>query len=51
MIQGARKEEQVPEVQFAALQALLNSLEFVRSNFEREGERNFNMQVVCEATQ
>ncbi|WFC98298.1 karyopherin Kap95 [Malassezia yamatoensis] len=51
VIQGARKEEQVPEVQFAALQALLNSLEFVRSNFEREGERNYIMQVVCEATQ
>lgn len=51
VIQGARKEEPSPEVQFAALQALLNSLEFVRSNFEREGERNYIMQVVCEATQ
>ena len=51
VIQGARKEETVPEVQLAALQALLNSLEFVRGNFEREGERNFIMQVVCEATQ
>lgn len=51
IIQGARKEEPVPEVQHAALQALLNSLEFVRGNFEREGERNFIMQVVCEATQ
>ena len=47
VIQGARKEEPSPEVQFAALQALLNSLEFVRSNFEREGERNYIMQVVC----
>lgn len=51
VIQGARKEETVPEVQYAALQALLNSLEFVRSNFERDGERNYIMQVVCEATQ
>lgn len=51
VIQGARKEEPSPEVQFAALQALLNSLLFVRSNMEREGERNFIMQVVCEATQ
>ena len=51
VIQGARKEETSPEVQLAALQALLNSLEFVRLNFEREGERNFIMQVVCEATQ
>jgi importin subunit beta-1 len=30
---------------------LLNSLEFVRENFEREGERNYIMQVVCESTQ
>ncbi|PWY98805.1 putative karyopherin beta-1 subunit [Testicularia cyperi] len=51
VIQGARKEEQSPEVQLAALQALFNSLEFVRANFEREGERNYIMQVVCEATQ
>ncbi len=51
VIQGARKEEPAPEVQLAALQALYNSLEFVRANFEREGERNYIMQVVCEATQ
>ena len=35
----------------AAIRALNNSLEFVKDNFEREGERNFIMQVVCEATQ
>lgn len=46
VIQGARKEEPAPEVQLAALQALFNSLEFVRANFEREGERNYIMQVV-----
>jgi importin subunit beta-1 len=51
VIQGARKEEGPIEVQLAALQALFNSLEFVKSNFEREGERNYIMQVVCEATQ
>lgn len=51
VIQGARKEEPSPEVQLAALQALYNSLEFVRANFDREGERNYIMQVVCEATQ
>ncbi|PWN46943.1 putative karyopherin beta-1 subunit [Violaceomyces palustris] len=51
VIQGARKEETSPEVQLAALQALYNSLEFVRANFERDGERNYIMQVVCEATQ
>ncbi|KAH9834388.1 ARM repeat-containing protein [Rhodofomes roseus] len=51
VIHGARKEEPSPEVQLAAITALLNSLEFVRENFEREGERNYIMQVVCEATQ
>ncbi|OBZ74428.1 Importin subunit beta-1 [Grifola frondosa] len=51
VIYGARKEEPSPEVQLAAIHALLNSLEFVRDNFEREGERNYIMQVVCEATQ
>ncbi|KAI0351594.1 ARM repeat-containing protein [Trametes cingulata] len=51
VIHGARKEEPSQEVQLAAIQALLNSLEFVRDNFEREGERNYIMQVVCEATQ
>ena len=51
VIQGARKEEGPHEVQLAALQALFNSLEFVKSNFERDGERNYIMQVVCEATQ
>ncbi|MBW0462236.1 hypothetical protein O181_001951 [Austropuccinia psidii MF-1] len=51
VVSGARKEEPSPEVQLAAVNALLNSLEFVRDNFEREGERNYIMQVVCEATQ
>jgi importin subunit beta-1 len=51
VIQGARKEESSTAVQLVALRALLNSLEFVRDNFEREGERNYIMQVVCEATQ
>ncbi|KZO97585.1 ARM repeat-containing protein [Calocera viscosa TUFC12733] len=51
VVQGARKDEPEPEVQLAAVNALYNSLEFVRDNFEREGERNYIMQVVCEATQ
>lgn len=33
------------------LQALLNSLEFTRANFDKETERNYIMEVVCEATQ
>jgi importin subunit beta-1 len=62
VVQGARKEEPSMEVQGAAIHALYNSLEFIRDNFEREvsevlgranmqGERNYIMQVVCEATQ
>ena len=51
VVQGARKEETNPEVRNAAITALSDSLEFVRTNFENEGERNYIMQVVCEATQ
>lgn len=51
VIHGARKEEPSSDVQSAAIHALYNSLEFVRDNFDREGERNYIMQVVCEATQ
>lgn len=51
VIHGAQKDEQSTEVQLAAIHALYNSLEFIRENFEREGERNYIMQVVCEATQ
>ena len=51
VIQGARKEEPSPDVRQAAMTALSDSLDFVRSNFDNEGERNYIMQVVCEATQ
>ncbi|CAO1632013.1 unnamed protein product [Sympodiomycopsis kandeliae] len=51
VVHGARKDEPSAAVQLAAVQALLNSLEFISDNFEREGERNYIMQVVCEATQ
>ncbi|KAJ2156840.1 karyopherin Kap95 [Coemansia sp. RSA 552] len=51
VIQGANAEEPSQEVRYAAITALLNSLEFVRANFENEGERNVIMQTVCEATQ
>ncbi|EJD36187.1 karyopherin Kap95 [Auricularia subglabra TFB-10046 SS5] len=51
VVHGARKDEPSADVQLAAINALYNSLEFVRENFEREGERNYIMQVVCEATQ
>lgn len=51
VVQGARKEEQNHEVRLAAITALGDSLEFVGNNFKNEGERNYIMQVVCEATQ
>ena len=51
VVQGARKEEPNIEVRNSAVSALSDCLEFVRSNFENEGERNYIMQVVCEATQ
>jgi importin subunit beta-1 len=51
VVQGARKEEPSEEVRFAAVSALSDSLQFVGANFENEGERNYIMQVVCEATQ
>ncbi|KAL4799150.1 armadillo-type protein [Aspergillus venezuelensis] len=51
VVQGARREEQNMDIRFAAIKALGDSIEFVRSNMENEGERNYIMQVVCEATQ
>ncbi|KAG9014671.1 karyopherin beta [Tulasnella sp. 427] len=51
VVQGARSDETNKDVKIAALRALYNSLEFVRDNMENEGERNYLMQVVCEATQ
>lgn len=36
VVQGARKEEPSTDVQAAAINALYNSLEFIRDNFERE---------------
>ena len=51
VVQGARKEETNFDVRLAAVNSLSDSLEFVRTNFENEGERNYIMQVICEATQ
>ncbi|CAI2165648.1 6370_t:CDS:10 [Funneliformis geosporum] len=51
VVSGAKKEEPNQDVRKAAVDALYNSLEFIRDNFEREGERNYIMQIVCEATQ
>ena len=51
VVQGARKEENNNDVRLAAINSLSDSLEFVRTNFDNEGERNYIMQVICEATQ
>uniref|UniRef100_A0A670YXP0 Importin N-terminal domain-containing protein n=1 Tax=Pseudonaja textilis TaxID=8673 RepID=A0A670YXP0_PSETE len=51
IIQGMRKEEPSNNVKLAATNALLNSLEFTKANFDKDSERHFIMQVVCEATQ
>lgn len=51
IIQGAQKSEPNEVVRLTAMEALVNSLAFIKSNFANEGERNFIMQVVCEATE
>lgn len=51
IVHGMRRDEQSTQVKLASTNALLNSLEFTRANFERDAERHFIMQVVCEATQ
>nr|CAD7440994.1 unnamed protein product [Timema bartmani] len=51
IIHGMRQTEPSNHVRLAATTALLNSLEFTRANFDKESERNFIMEVVCEATQ
>jgi len=45
------KDEASTNVKFHATNALLNSLEFIRANFEKEEQRNVIMEVVCNATQ
>merc|ERR1719242_455551 len=51
IVHGMKREEPSDHVRLAATNALFNSLEFTRANFEKETERHFIMQVVCEATQ
>lgn len=45
IVHGMKKDEPSDAVRLAATNALLNSLEFTRANFENETERNFIMQV------
>lgn len=51
IVQGAQVSEPSKLVRLTALNALADSLAFIKNNMEREGERNYLMQVVCEATQ
>lgn len=51
IVQGAQATETNNDVRLTALNALVNSLEFIKFNFDKEGERNYIMQTVCEATQ
>jgi importin subunit beta-1 len=51
VVTGAKKEEPNQDVRLAALNALSDATDFIRTNFEKENERNYIMQVVCEATQ
>ncbi|XP_055682052.1 importin subunit beta isoform X1 [Lutzomyia longipalpis] len=51
IIHGMRKAEPSNHVRLAATNALYNSLEFTRANFDQTAERNYIMEVVCEATQ
>ncbi|KAJ5578600.1 uncharacterized protein N7459_007564 [Penicillium hispanicum] len=51
VVQGARREEPNMDVRYAAIAALSDAVDFVKSNMDNEGERNYIMQVVCEATQ
>lgn len=51
IVHGMRSNETSNHVRLAATQALLNSLEFTKANFDQPTERNYIMEVVCEATQ
>jgi len=51
IVHGMKRDEPSNHVKLAATHAMLNSLEFTRSNFEKDSERHYVMQVVCEGTQ
>jgi len=47
---GMSKEQENNDIKFAACTAFLNSLEFIRGNFEKQDDRNYMMTVLCNAT-
>lgn len=51
IVNGMKMDEPSDHVKLAATNALLNSLEFTRANFEKESERHIIMQIICESTQ
>jgi len=51
IVHGMRRDETSINVRLAATRALNNSLEFTKANFDKDAERHYIMQVVCEATQ
>ncbi|ODV89705.1 hypothetical protein CANCADRAFT_46113 [Tortispora caseinolytica NRRL Y-17796] len=51
IVLGAQSSEPSVAVRIAAINALTDSLEFICENFTHESERNYIMQVVCEASQ
>eukprot|EP01028_Stygiella_incarcerata_P013016 TRINITY_DN81056_c0_g1_i1.p1 TRINITY_DN81056_c0_g1~~TRINITY_DN81056_c0_g1_i1.p1 ORF type:complete len:873 (-),score=259.29 TRINITY_DN81056_c0_g1_i1:401-3019(-) len=48
---GLRKEEETPQVRLAALGALVGALDFSEKHFENDEDRNYIMNMICEATQ
>lgn len=48
--QGMNQSEPSNDVRLAATKALHNALDFAQTNFENDMERNYIMQVICEAT-
>ncbi|KAJ5288376.1 hypothetical protein PENANT_c056G05751 [Penicillium antarcticum] len=50
VLQGARREELNTEVRCAAIAALGDTVDFMRPSIDNEGERNYIMHIVSEAT-
>jgi len=48
---GTQATQRDDDIRIAAIDALYSGLSFIRDNMEREGERNYIMQIVCECTQ
>ncbi|KAL0375378.1 UNVERIFIED_CONTAM: Importin subunit beta-1 [Sesamum radiatum] len=49
VVQGMNVTEQNSDVRLAATRALYNALDFARTNFDNEMERNYIMKVICDA--